>query len=151
VRHRLGRIVITAAMCACAAPAAHAGPALITAAQAFGTSTPHPHTTRPLTLTLPAVAAPADSAHRLGVALESAFVHRAGPDTASPLAPAPTDAALGFPIQWQKRTELERVARNFKHNGLPLVHLWGSGRNLLAIGVSPRGVPGLYFTQKVPD
>jgi hypothetical protein len=61
-----------------------------------------------------------------------------------------SDSSVAFPVRWQK-PELERVVRSFRRAGLPIVHLWGSGRNVLAIGLSPHGVPGIYFTQKVPD
>jgi len=56
-------------------------------------------------------------------------------------------------IHWRARSEpdLLRIARNLRHNGLPVVSLWRSGRSLFALGLSPRGVPGLYFTQKAQD
>jgi len=50
-------------------------------------------------------------------------------------------------IHWQTRPELVRIARNFRRTGLPVVSLWHSGRGIVALGLSPRGVPGLYFTQ----
>jgi hypothetical protein len=56
-----------------------------------------------------------------------------------------------FVIQWQTKPELERIARNFRRNGLPVVTLWHSGPGLVALGLSPRGVPGLYFTQGARD
>ena len=59
-----------------------------------------------------------------------------------------------FVIHWQTRSELEIIARNFRRSGLPVVTLWHAdrgGRGLLALGLSPRGVPGLYFTQKARD
>jgi hypothetical protein len=56
-----------------------------------------------------------------------------------------------FVIHWQNKPDLLRVARNLRRNGLPVVSLWRSGRSLAAIGLSPRGVPGLYFTQKAQD
>lgn len=55
-----------------------------------------------------------------------------------------TDAAAVTP-------HLVTMARNFRHNGVPVVRLWQADRNLVAIGVSPRGVPGIYFTQAVPE
>jgi hypothetical protein len=55
-----------------------------------------------------------------------------------------TDAAAVSP-------HLVTMARNFKHNGVPVVKLWQADRNLVALGVSPRGVPGIYFTQAVPE
>ena len=91
------------------------------------------------------------SMHRQPLALDAPRQSLIGRETASQLAPTDTKGAVAFPIRWQKRTEIERVARDIKHNGLPLVHLWGTGRSLLAIGLSPHGVPGIYFTQKVPD
>jgi hypothetical protein len=54
-------------------------------------------------------------------------------------------------IHWQTEPDLLRIARNLRRNGLPVVSLWRSGRSLAALGVSPRGVPGLYFTQKAQD
>jgi hypothetical protein len=56
-----------------------------------------------------------------------------------------------FVIHWQNKPDLLRVARNLRRNGLPIVSLWRSGRSLAAIGLSPRGVPGVYFTQKAQD
>jgi hypothetical protein len=47
--------------------------------------------------------------------------------------------------------EWVRAARNFRRNGLPLVRLWESGHGLVALGLNPHGVPGIYFTQKVQD
>jgi hypothetical protein len=41
-------------------------------------------------------------------------------------------------------------ARNYRHRGLPLVHLWESPRYLVALGLSNHGVPGLYFSQRLP-
>jgi hypothetical protein len=55
-----------------------------------------------------------------------------------------------FVIHWTK-PELVIIARNFRRSGLPVVTLWHAGRGRLALGLSPRGVPGLYFTQKVRD
>jgi hypothetical protein len=59
-----------------------------------------------------------------------------------------------FPIKWEStpanlNPKIVSLARNFRHNGLPIVHLWGSGRNLLALGLNPHGKPGLYFTQNM--
>jgi len=58
-----------------------------------------------------------------------------------------------FVIHWA-RPELVIITRNFRRSGLPVVTLWhasGGARGLLALGLSPRGVPGIYFTQKVRD
>ena len=55
-----------------------------------------------------------------------------------------------FVVHWS-RPELVIIARNFRRSGLPVVTLWHAGRGRLALGLNPRGVPGLYFTQKVRD
>jgi hypothetical protein len=60
-------------------------------------------------------------------------------------------AQAAFVIHWQTKPELEIIARNFRRRGLPVVTLWHAGRGLLALGLSPRGVPGLYFTQKARE
>ena len=55
-----------------------------------------------------------------------------------------------FVIHWTK-PELVIIARNFRRSGLPVVTLWHAGRGRLALGLSPRGVPGLYFTTRARD
>jgi len=75
----------------------------------------------------------------------------------SPRRPAAESyARASFAIRWQSSPEWVspewvRAARNFRRNGLPLVRLWESGRGLVALGLNPHGVPGLYFTQKIPN
>lgn len=58
-------------------------------------------------------------------------------------------------LHWTDATavspHLVTMARNFRHNGVPVMKLWQADRNLVALGVSPRGVPGIYFTQAVPE
>jgi hypothetical protein len=71
-------------------------------------------------------------------------------DVRSPVSPS-TEASIAFPIAWEKRSDIERAVRQFKQNGLPIVHLWGSGRSSLALGVNPKRVPGIYFTQTIPN
>jgi hypothetical protein len=41
-------------------------------------------------------------------------------------------------------------ARNYHRRGLPVLHLWESSNYLVALGLSNHGVPGLYFSQKLP-
>jgi hypothetical protein len=64
-----------------------------------------------------------------------------------------TRFGVAFPIKWQKEPQIVTAARKFRRQGLPLVHLWqsDSGEHVLAIGLNPHGVPGIWFTQKVPD
>jgi hypothetical protein len=41
-------------------------------------------------------------------------------------------------------------AKRYRHRGLPILHLWESSHYLVALGLSNRGVPGVYFSQKLP-
>jgi hypothetical protein len=60
---------------------------------------------------------------------------------------------VAFGIQWHTQSgvvnpqEIVSRARNLRHSGLPIVHLWQSNKDLVALGLSPHGVPGVYFTQ----
>jgi hypothetical protein len=142
------RTPIAAAICLCSASSmAHAGTALSTAALAVATNAQHARSVPAMTLTLTAPPPP----QRQQLAFDAPRQGIVGRESAPQFASSDTEHAVAFPIPWQKRTEIERVVRNFRHNGLPLVRLWGEGRNLLAIGLNPHGVPGIYFTQKLPD
>jgi hypothetical protein len=44
---------------------------------------------------------------------------------------------------------LIRLARNYHHDGLPVVKLWQADRNMVSIGLNPHGVPGIFFTQSL--
>ncbi len=60
----------------------------------------------------------------------------------------------GFDIRWRESREiagpdLVSMIRNYRRDGLPVVHLYQSSQNLLAIGVNPHGLPGIYFTRHV--
>ena len=64
--------------------------------------------------------------------------------------------ALPFPIRWRETREIVNpdivtLVRNYRRSGLPLVHLWKSDTNLLAIGLNTHGMPGIYFTRHVAD
>lgn len=67
------------------------------------------------------------------------------------LAITTTASNIAFPISWEKKPQIERMVRSFKHNGVPLVHLWGTGEICSRSGSVRVAVPGIYFTQKVPD
>jgi hypothetical protein len=41
-------------------------------------------------------------------------------------------------------------AKSYKRRGLPMLHIWESSNYLVALGLSNRGVPGVYFSQKLP-
>jgi len=50
---------------------------------------------------------------------------------------------INNPPEWVK------AARNYKRQGMPIIHLMQSKDTLVALGVSNHGKPGLYFTRKV--
>ena len=62
---------------------------------------------------------------------------------------------VAFAINWHTQSgivnpqEIVSRARNMRRTGLPIVHLWQSDKNLVALGLSPHGVPGVYFTQRL--
>jgi hypothetical protein len=106
-----------------------------------------------LNLSLPAISGPTPRVQRF----EASSHVSARPQDWS-VHPGPIDAnadgpsRVAFAIHWQDEVpfvspKVASLARNFRHDGLPLVHLWHSGRNLLAIGLNPHGKPGIYFTQ----
>ena len=65
-----------------------------------------------------------------------------------------------FGVRWQTMsgpTWVQRVptwlvedARTYHRRGLPVLHLWESSNYLVALGLSNHGVPGVYFSQKLP-
>ena len=40
--------------------------------------------------------------------------------------------------------------KNYKKQGMPIIHLMQSKQTVIALGVSNHGKPGLYFTRKLP-
>jgi hypothetical protein len=50
---------------------------------------------------------------------------------------------INNPPEWAK------AAKNYKRQGMPILHLMQSKDTLVALGVSNHGKPGLYFTRKV--
>lgn len=67
-----------------------------------------------------------------------------------------SETRVAFPIRWQNlpvpvSPELVHVVKHFRHEGLPLVRLWQSGRNLLHVGLNGHGTPGIWFVQRSPD
>ena len=61
-----------------------------------------------------------------------------------------------FVVQWRSgpssvNPEIVDLVRNYHRNGLPIVNVWQSGKSQLALGLSHKGVPGLYFTKHLPD
>jgi len=65
-----------------------------------------------------------------------------------------------FGVRWQTMPGpawVQRVpswviqdAMSYHRRGLPVLHLWESSNYLVALGLSNHGVPGVYFSQKLP-
>ena len=53
---------------------------------------------------------------------------------------------------WVQRVPIWLVedAKTYHRRGLPVLHLWESSNYLVALGLSNHGVPGVYFSQKLP-
>jgi hypothetical protein len=153
MRHRDGLILVAATMCVwVACKAAHAGSAFDSATQLLAPETALARNTPPMKQSLTARQAAAISAQPLralavGLPRQSIIGREPSPQ----VAPTAHEGRATFPIQWQQSSPIARAARNYKHDGVPIVHLWGSGTSLLAIGVSPRGIPGIYFTHEVKE
>ena len=129
---------------------------LATRAMTAGPHAPHQHITALALMT----AAPQALQRPLPLEQPRHALDRRAPDARSlaGMEGAGGEYRASFPIRWQKYSELvnpevEHMARNFRRQGLPLVHLWqsASGEHLVAVGLNPHGVPGIWLTQKVPD
>jgi len=152
MRNSGSQIAVAMAICVCVASAAHAGTAFDAAAQVLAHDTSHARSAPPVKQLPTTRQAAALSMHRLqAVAIASPRQNASGGKSAPDVGPTEREGKTAFSTQWQNGTQIARVARNYKHDGVPLVHLWGTGKSLLAIGVSPRGVPGIYFTHEVAE
>jgi hypothetical protein len=97
------------------------------------------------------------------LAIRKALAPSLGTRDRLPDAPSESDSsAIGgsvagaFAIRWQNNNaavspQVVHMVRNFRHDGLPLLRLWQSQKGVLAVGLNPRGVPGVYFTHRVPE
>jgi hypothetical protein len=57
-------------------------------------------------------------------------------------------------IQWRESREIVNadivgLVRNYRRDGLPIVHLYQSNQSVLAVGLNNHGVPGIYFTRHI--
>ncbi len=57
-------------------------------------------------------------------------------------------------IRWRESREIAgpdvvSLIRNYRRDGLPVVQLFQSHQSLVAIGVNPHGLPGIYFRRNV--
>lgn len=80
-------------------------------------------------------------------------LHETAPQPRFPTAEAAV-AATHNPqgLHWEDASapvnpHLITLARNYHHDGLPVVKLWQADRNMVSIGLNPHGVPGIFFTQ----
>ncbi len=119
-------------------------------------SLPHPHASRTAMMNLAAAALAVTRGDPTGQMLDeprrSAVGFRDGGSAYANDQPGSERPGTQFPIQWRQGPEIVDPAvvnliRNYHRNGLPIVHLWESNKNLLALGLNPHGVPGLYFTR----
>lgn len=46
--------------------------------------------------------------------------------------------------------QLLQELRNYKRQGMPILHLVNTSQTVVALGVSNHGKPGLYFTRQLP-
>jgi hypothetical protein len=132
---------------------AHAGTSASHSAGASTVNSQHGHVLHhPLVLTLDPSSMDSPGLHRqyVGFAGSQPGYGARELDVRSAVLPS-TAGSISFPIAWEKKSDIERAVRNFKQNGLPIVRLWGSGRSSLALGVNPKRVPGIYFTQTIPN
>lgn len=162
-RQSLNRLALSAAtvLLACVSSAAHAAGVVNTSVAsqaasqrarlahgaALDLSGPRPTATGMRSQAPLPLDAPRPSSWRAG----AISLRRPAHDALGPEAAVESFARARFAIRWQSSPELVRVARRFRRSGLPIVRLWESGRGLVAIGLNPHGVPGIYFTQKVAD
>jgi len=57
-------------------------------------------------------------------------------------------------IQWRESREIVGadivgLVRNYRRDGLPIVHLYQSNQSVLAVGLNNHGVPGIYFIRHI--
>jgi hypothetical protein len=78
---------------------------------------------------------------------------RERPSVAPGDAPA-RQAKTPLDLRWRESREIAgpeivSLIRNYRRDGLPVVQLYQSHQSLLAIGVNPHGLPGIYFRRNV--
>jgi hypothetical protein len=92
--------------------------------------------------------------------MDSRFYATAPIESRSALAEAASPIAKQLDVHWQNNALpvvvqsvpewVTSSAKNYHRRGLPVVHLWESSNSLVALGLSNHGVPGIYFSQKLP-
>jgi len=92
--------------------------------------------------------------------MDSRFEATAPSESRVAMAEAASPIAKQLDVHWQNNAVplvvqsvpewVTSTAKNYHRKGLPVVHLWESSNSLIALGLSNHGVPGLYFSQKLP-
>ena len=152
-----------ALMLLCATAMAHAGPGLGTEmARVFS---PQPRASS-ASARIPASTLPSPRAAAMAIAssrtvpLDQPRLPRSFQESAvstpEPSRSVDENSPVAFAIQWRLHPtlvnpEVVSRARNLRRTGLPIVNLWQSNNNRVALGLSPRGIPGVYFTQRISN
>jgi hypothetical protein len=68
--------------------------------------------------------------------------------------PSAQEHRAALDLRWRETREIAgpgivSLIRNYRRDGLPVVQLWQTHQSLLAIGVNPHGLPGIYFRRNV--
>ena len=115
---------------------------------------------RPSPMAVRAEAAVQARITRLGLGTEPNLANAARVGAAMTSSESDSGIAPRLELHWRKELGPSWVAnvpdwvidnaKNYHRRGLPLVHLWDSPHYLVAVGLSNRGVPGVYFSQKLP-
>jgi len=53
-------------------------------------------------------------------------------------------------LAMKNTSRAEELTRRIHREGLPLARLWETRSALVSVGLSPRGKPGIWLTQKIP-
>jgi hypothetical protein len=101
-------------------------------------------------------------AREMRMEVNASIANSSRPESAAPGATFASESGLEarFGVRWQTTLGpawVQRVpawliqdAKTYHRRGLPVLHLWESSNYLVALGLSNHGVPGVYFSQKLP-
>jgi hypothetical protein len=136
-----------------------AGGALVSIASAL---LPRSYAARPLIDGYSVSAANGTVAREMRMEMNPSIANSSRPESGAPGAALESESGLEarFGVRWQTTLGpawVQRVpswliqdAKTYHRRGLPVLHLWESTNYLLALGLSNHGVPGVYFSQKLP-
>jgi hypothetical protein len=101
-------------------------------------------------------------AREMRMEVNPSIANSSRPESAAPGVIFASESGLEarFGVRWQTTlgpawvqhvpSWLIQDAKTYHRRGLPLLHLWESPNYLVALGLSNHGVPGVYFSQKLP-